>query len=103
MVRVEDVASAIADAALGVPGVARLSPGRGVEVSTPYPGGKVVGVRLAADGVTVGIVADRVPLPPVADEVTATVRRVLAAAGDDRPVTVVIDDVLPEALGRRGS
>jgi phenylpyruvate tautomerase PptA (4-oxalocrotonate tautomerase family) len=101
MVRVEDVASAIADAALGVPGVARLSPGRGVELSTPYPGGKVIGVRLAADGVTVAITVDRVPLPPIASEVTAAARRVLSAIGDDRPVTVVIDDVLPEALSRR--
>lgn len=106
MVRVEDVASAIADAALGVPGVAGLSPGPrsvtgGVEVSTPYPGGKVVGVRMAADGVTVGITVDRVPLPPVADQVAAAVRRVLSAVGDDRPVTVVIDDALPEALNRR--
>jgi hypothetical protein len=101
MVRVEDIASAIADAALGVPGVAGLSPGRGVEVSTPYPGGKVVGVRMAPDGVTVGITVDRVPLPPVADQVTAAVRGVLSAVGDDRPVTVVIDDVLPEALNRR--
>jgi hypothetical protein len=106
MVRVEDIAAAIADAALAVPGVAGLSPGHSsvtghVEVSTPYPGGKVIGVRMAADGVTVAITADRVPLPPIADQVTAAVRRVLSAVGDDRPVTVLIDDVIPEALSRR--
>lgn len=101
MVRVEDVARAVADAALAVPGVAGLSPGKGIEVSTQFSGGKVVGVRLTRDGVTVAIVADRVPLPEIANEVTATVRRVLSATGDDRPVTVVIDDLVPEALSRR--
>ena len=101
MVRVEDVAGAVADAALVVPGVANLSPGRGIEVSTQFAGGKVIGVRFTGDVVTVAIVADRVPLPQVAGEVAASVRRVLAAMGDGRPVTVVIDDVVPEALSRR--
>jgi len=101
MVRVEDVARAVADAALAVPGVAGLSPGRGVEVSTQFSGGKVLGVRFTADGVTIQIIADRVPLPPVASEVTASVRRVLSAMGDGRAVTVVIDDVVAEALSRR--
>jgi hypothetical protein len=101
MVRVEDVARAVADAALAVPGVAGLSPGRGIEVSTQFAGGKVIGVRFTGDGVTVAIVADRVPLPRVAGDVTASVRLVLSAMGDGRPVTVVIDDVLPAALSRR--
>jgi hypothetical protein len=101
MVRVEDVARAVADAVLAVPGVASLSPGRGVEVSTQFSGGKVLGVRLARDGVTVGIVADRVPLPDIANAITVSVRQVLSALGDGRPVTVVIDDVVPEALTRR--
>lgn len=101
MVRVEDAARAIADAVLVVPGVAGLSAGRGIEVSTQFSGGKVVGVRFTGEEVTVGIVADRVPLPPVAHEVTASVRRVLSAMGDGRPVTVVVDDVVPEALSRR--
>jgi hypothetical protein len=102
MVRLEDVAHAVADAVLAVPGVAGLSPGRGVEVSTQFPGGKVVGVRLSGDEVCVRITADRVPLPAVAAQVRASARRVLAAAGDDRPVTVFIDDVTPAALDRRG-
>ena len=46
MVRREDVARAVADAVLAVPGVAGLSPGTGVEVSTQFSGGKVIGVRL---------------------------------------------------------
>jgi hypothetical protein len=101
MVRVEDVARAVADAVLAVPGVASLSPGRGIEVSTQFSGGKVIGVRLGADEVTVGIVADRVPLPDVANQVAASVRQVLSAMGDGRAVTVAIDDVAPEALARR--
>jgi hypothetical protein len=101
MVRVEDVARTVADAALAVDGVAGLSPGRGVEVSTQFAGGKVVGVRFTAGEVTVHIIADQVPLPQVAAEVTVAVRRVLAATGDDRLATVVIDDVVPDALIRR--
>jgi hypothetical protein len=102
MVRVEDVAGAAANAALAVPGVARLSPGRGVETSTQFSGGKVVGVRLIGETVTVRIVADRVPLGPLAADVRAAVRTVLSAMGDARPVTVVIDDVALAALTRRG-
>ena len=102
MVRMEDVARAVAEAALGVPGVAALSPGPGVEVSTQFSGGKVLGVRLVGDEVSVRITADRVPLPPVANQVSVAVRRVLSAMGDNRPVTVFIDDVTPAALTRRG-
>jgi hypothetical protein len=101
VVRVEDVARAVAGATLAVPGVAALSPGPGVEVSTQFSGGKVVGVKLGGDEVSVRIAADRVPLPPVAAEVTASVRRVLLAMGDTRSVTVFIDDVTPGALTRR--
>jgi len=102
MVRVEDVARSVADAALAVPGVACLSPGQGVETSTQFSGGKIIGVRLIGDSVTVRIVADRVPLPPVATDVKAAVRAVMSATGDDRPVTVYIDDVAIESLTRRG-
>jgi hypothetical protein len=102
VVRREDLAHAVADAVTAVPGVARLSPGSGVEVSTIYAGGKVVGLRLSGDVVAVHIVADRVPLQPVADEAAAAARRALTAAGDDRDVNVVIEDVEAAALDRRG-
>ncbi len=102
MVRREDLAHAAADAALGVPGVARLSPGTGVEVSTQYAGGKVVGVRLTGTEAEVQIVADRVPLPPITDQVAAAVGAVLAAAGDPRHVTVVVADIEAAAADRRG-
>ncbi|MFC7484639.1 hypothetical protein ACFQX7_37875 [Luedemannella flava] len=98
--RREDLVRALAEAVEQVPGVARLHPGTVVEVATHFAGGKVVGVRLG-DPVEIHIVADRVPLPPVAAEVAAATRRILAAAGDDRQVTVVVDDVVEAALERR--
>jgi len=101
MVRREDIARAVADAVLAVPGVAGLSPGSGVEVSTQFSGGKVIGVRLTGDKVEVHIVADRIPLPPIANEAAAAARQVLAATGDDRPVVVVVDDIVTDALTRR--
>jgi hypothetical protein len=101
--RVEDVARAVAEAAMAVPGVAALTPGTGVEVSTQFSGGKVVGVRLHGDEVEIHIRADRVPLPAVGREVVAAARRVLAAAGDERRVLVVVDDVVLDALDRRGA
>lgn len=101
MVRREDIARAVAEATLAVPGVASLSPGPGVEVSTQFSGGKVIGVRLTGPQVAVHVVADRVPLPPIATAVTEAVRQVLAATGDERPVAVVVDDVAVEAVTRR--
>lgn len=99
--RREDVAHAAADAALAVPGVARLSPGTGVEVSTQYAGGKVIGVRLSGEEAEVQIVADRLPLPPITDQVAAAVATVLAAAGQPKPVTVVVADIDAAAIDRR--
>ena len=102
MVRREDIAQAVADAVRAVPGVAGLSPGTGVEVSTQFSGGKVIGVRLIGDEAEVHIIADRLPLPPIANEAAAAARQVLRAAGDDRPVVVVIDDIAYDAMTRRG-
>jgi hypothetical protein len=101
VVRREDLAYAIADAARAVPGVADLSSGAPVEVSTQFAGGKVLGVRLRDEFAEVHIVADRAPLHEVAERVAQAVGSVLAAAGQSRPVTVVIDDVTPEAMERR--
>lgn len=101
--RLEDLARSIADTVTDVPGVVGLtSADSGVEVATLFAGGKVVGLRLAEDAVEVHIVVDRVPLQPVADEVIAAVRRVLSAVGDDRPVWVVVADVVLDGLDRRG-
>lgn len=99
--RREDLARSVADAVLEVPGVARLSPGSSVEVATLFAGGKVVGLRLSGEVVEVHIVADRVPLPQVAEQASAAAMRVLSAAGDDRQVLVVVDDVEESAVDRR--
>lgn len=87
------LASAIRDAVLAVPGVARLAPGTAAEAATYFAGGKVVGVRLAGDPVEVHLVLDRLPVPEVAGRVDEAVRQVLARAGDPRPVRVVVEDV----------
>lgn len=101
IVRREDLALSVAEAVLAVPGVAALHPGFGVEVATLFSGGKVVGVRLSGETVQVYLTANRVPLQPVAEEAAAAAGRVLSAAGDPRPVEVVVADVTTAALNRR--
>jgi len=91
----------MADAARAVPGVADVSSGSPVEVSTQFAGGKVLGVRLRDEFAEVHIVANRAPLHEVAEKVAQAVGSVLAAAGQPRPITVVIDDIAPEAMERR--
>ncbi len=87
-------AHAVAAAALEVPGVARLTAGRGpVAAATHYPGGKVTGVRMTEEGVWVHIVVGLLPLGPVADRVHRAVRAALDRIGDARPVEVVIEDL----------
>ena len=71
----------------------RRTGGPGVEVATQYPGGRVVGVRLGPDEVTVHIIAERLPLDTVADAVHAAVGAALAGLGDRRAVAVTIDDL----------
>lgn len=87
-----DLATAVRDAVLAVPGVARLG-GTAVEVATYFAGGKVVGVRLAGETVHVHVVVDQLPVAPVADRVAEAVQQVLAGADDPRPVEVMVDDV----------
>ncbi len=86
------LASSLATAVDAVAGV-RRSGGSGVEVATQHRGGQIVGVRLAEREVTVQVVAERLPLAPLADEVGAAARAVLRAGGDERPVRVVVDDL----------
>ncbi|MFW6033763.1 MAG: hypothetical protein ACOC9R_01400 [bacterium] len=93
------IAHAVAAAALEVPGVARLTAGRGpVAAATHYPGGKVTGVRMTEEGVWVHIVVGLLPLGPVADEVHRAVRAALDRMGDARPVEVIIEDVEESAF-----
>jgi hypothetical protein len=80
-------------AAVGSVGGARLTGGPGTEVSTQYPGGRVLGVRLGTDEVTVHVVAERLPLDAVAEAVRSAVRSALVSFGDMRTVAVAIDDL----------
>ncbi len=74
----------------------------GTEVATQYPGGRVLGVRLSPEEVVVHIVAERVPAHRSADEVVSAGRRALDAAGDSRPVAVVVDNIDVDVLPGRG-
>lgn len=93
------IARVVAAAALGVPGVAQLTGGRGaVRAVTHYPGGTVTGVRLDTARVWVHIVAGRLPLRPLADAVHRAVRAELDRMGDARTVDLVIEDLDESAL-----
>ena len=87
------LAQAVAAGVLAVPGVARLSGGRGVEAATLYPGGKVVGVVADDQAVQVHVVAGRLPLGPLVQEVRAAVAIVLAGLGAARVVDLVVEDL----------
>ncbi len=86
------LAMAIADAVRSVPG-ARLSAGSGVAVATQYRGGRVLGVSLTGEEVTVQIVAAAVPLPPLLEALHRTVAAAMERAGDIRTVHVHVADV----------
>lgn len=87
------LAQAVAAGVLAVPGVARLSSGSGVEAATLYPGGKVVGVVADDQAVRVHVVAGRLPLAPLVQEVRAAVAIVLAGLGAARVVDLVVEDL----------
>jgi hypothetical protein len=87
------LAQAVAAGVLAVPGVARLSGGRGVEAATLYPGGKLVGVVADDQAVRVHVVAGRLPLGPLVQEVRAAVAIVLAGLGATRVVDLVVEDL----------
>ena len=96
----ETTARAVATAALGVPGVAGLTGGRGaVLAATNFPGGRVVGVQLTPTSVWVHVVLGRLPLDSVADEVRLAVRAALDRLQDARVVEVVVDDIDESVLG----
>jgi hypothetical protein len=84
------LAAAVATALVQVPGVARLSPGTGVEVATQFAGGKVVGVGLRDDAY---LVVDRLPVDQVARAARAAGEAALADLGVARRLDLVIDDL----------
>ncbi len=86
------LAMAIATAVDSVPGVRRTA-GQGVGVATQYRGGSCDGIQLSTEQVAVYIVANRLPLADVAEDVHRAVRRALEDLDDQRQVTVTIADL----------
>jgi hypothetical protein len=84
------VAERVATAVRSVPDVVDLHAGALGETVTLLPGGRVPGVKVRDDGVEVHLaVAHGSDLRATADAVRTAVRGVL-----DRPVTVVVEDVV---------
>lgn len=92
------LARAVAAAAGATTGVSRLVAGGLIPAVTHVPGGTVPGVRLGTTAVSVHIAVDRFPLEPVITGVVQAVGAVLAGAGDERRVEVVVEDVEDSAL-----
>ncbi|MBA3490089.1 MAG: hypothetical protein H0T78_11240 [Longispora sp.] len=69
-----------------------------MEIATHFAGGKVVGVRLASDGIEIQVAVDRLPLVPVIGEIHEAAYRVLSQCGDSRPVRVVVADIDVDSL-----
>jgi hypothetical protein len=86
------LATAVAAAVDAVAG-ARRTGGDGVEVATQYPGGRALGVQLQDRAVVVHVVAERLPLEVMVEEVRAAAVGALRAAGDHRAVVVAVDDL----------
>lgn len=97
------LASVVATAVDTVAG-ARRTGGTGVEAATQYAGGRALGVQLGDDQVVVHLVAERLPLDGVVEDVRSAVVGALQARGDTRSVVVAIDDLdldtSPEARRR---
>ena len=94
------LAWSVAAAVDQVSGVRRTgSPG--VEVSTQYRDGRVLGVKLGETEVAVHVVAERLPLEPLISAVRDAARNALGAASDGRDLRVRVDDLDVRRLPRR--
>ena len=92
------ISLAVALGVAGVAGVARLTPGAGVEAATYFAGGKTVGVVVRQDQVRVYIVLSQLPIAEVAERAREAAQRVLRALGAERLVEVVVEDLEIEQL-----
>ena len=79
----------------------RRSGGTGVEVSTQYRGGRILGVALTDTEVAVQVIAEALPLEPVVAAVRAAALGALRSLSDSRGVRVVVDDLDVSRLPRR--
>ena len=90
------IAAAIAASVDKVPNIERS---KSLMLSTLYPGGRIDGVVLSAQQVTVHILIDPSrygdDLRSKGESAPRAAERALRALGDERPVIVRIDDFLP--------
>lgn len=85
------LADEIAERVRHCPDVARLSSGPFGTVATYLPGARLLGIALRDDEVEIAVVArSGRPLPEIADEVRDAVGPLVG----DRPVHVIIDDLI---------
>ena len=94
------VAESVAAAVDQVPKV-RRSGGSGVELSTQYRGGRVLGVAVDDTQVVVQVTAETLPLEPLLAAVRAAALDALKSLPDGRDVRVVVDDLDVNRLPRR--
>jgi hypothetical protein len=97
------LARAVAAGAVQTAGVARLSPGHGVEAATYYPGGKIQGVIVRDDGsVEVHVVLAALPVADVVERVQRSVEEGAGAGYGGQPrvarVDVVVEDLMLDHL-----
>jgi hypothetical protein len=94
------LARAVTAGAVQTAGVARLSPGHGVEAATYYPGGKIQGVIVRDDGsVEVHVVIVALPVASVVECVQRSVKEaVLAGYAVEPRVDVVVEDLILDHL-----
>ena len=79
----------------------RRSGGSGVEVSTQYRGGRVLGVAVSDPRVVVQVTALALPLEPLVAAVRDAAVGALRSLSDNREVRVVVDDLDVDRLPRR--
>jgi len=96
------VARTVAARIAGVPGVAGLSAGLGVEVATYYAGGKTAGVVVHDGVVAVHVVIETLPVAAVAERVRQAAQNGLTELGCTARVDVVIEDVVLGGLPAYG-
>jgi len=90
------LAAAVAEAVIRVPGVERLSRGSGPEAAVQYAGGKVLGVQITDHHVAVHVVLNRLPLLPIVATVRSRIDEVIARRTDGGAVPTI--DVVVEGV-----
>jgi hypothetical protein len=90
------LAAAVAEPVIRVPGVKRLSRGSGQEAAVQYAGGKVLGVQITDHHIAVHLVLNRLPLLPIVATVRSRIDEVIARRTDGGAVPTI--DVLVEGV-----